>query len=298
MRRDHIDRKAMALLTALCALWGVQQVTAKIALEGVSPVMQAGLRSCGSAILLGGWAWSRGIRIIGDDGAWKPGLVVGALFALEFLLLYQGIAWTTASRGIVFLYTAPFTVAAGAHWLFPQERLVGWQLVGLFAAFAGVVLAFGDGLASPDWRALAGDALCFGAAVLWGLTTLVIKSTRLASISATRTLFFQLFVSGVALTPLSPLLGEPGVVSLTPAVVAALAYQTVVVGFVSYLCWFWMIATYPAAQLSAFTFLTPLLGVAAGWAFLGDPLRPGFAGAIGLVCLGIWLVNRRPATAA
>jgi drug/metabolite transporter (DMT)-like permease len=53
-----------------------------------------------------------------------------------------------------------------------------------------------------------------------------------------------------------------------------------------------MIQRYSASRLSAFTFLTPLFGVAAGTLMMGDPVTPTFAAAIILVIAGLVLVNR------
>lgn len=297
IKRDHVDRRAVLILIGLCVLWGIQQVFVKIAMEGVSPLFQAGLRSVGSALLLAGWARLQGVRLIGSDGAWKPGLVVGALFALEFVGIFLGAARTTAARAVLFIYTAPIAIAVFAHFLLPKERLVGWQVAGMGAAFLGVAAAFWDGASGSDPTAMLGDALCLGAAIMWAAATMVIRKTRLTNISAIRTLFFQLVVTAALLLPLSYLAGEPGITKLTPAILFSLVYQTAIVGFISYLAWFWMVAVYPSARLAAFTFLTPLVGAAAGWAWLGDPLRPAFGAAIALVCIGIWLVNRRPAAA-
>ena len=82
-------------------------------------------------------------------------------------------------------------------------------------------------------------------------------------------------------------------VSRTPDGVAlgSLAYQTVVVG-TTFSAWFALIVKFSASRLSAFTFLTPLFGVAAGHLVLGDPLTPAFALAVGLVAAGLILVNR------
>ena len=64
-----------------------------------------------------------------------------------------------------------------------------------------------------------------------------------------------------------------------PSAVAlgSLLYQTVWVVAVTFLAWFALIQRYSASRLSAFTFLTPLFGVAAGHVVLGDPLTPAFA---------------------
>jgi uncharacterized membrane protein len=131
------------------------------------------------------------------------------------------------------------------------------------------------------------------AAVLWAATTLVIKGSRLAKVSPAKTLFYQLAGSALVLPFVSLALGEPGLIALTPLVLASLAYQTVLVAFASYLAWFWLVATYPAGRLAAFSFLTPIFGVLAGALLLGERISPALAVALGLVALGIWLVNRR-----
>jgi drug/metabolite transporter (DMT)-like permease len=89
-------------------------------------------------------------------------------------------------------------------------------------------------------------------------------------------------------------LGEPGIIALTPLVLASLAYQTVLVAFASYLAWFWLVASYPAGRLAAFSFLTPLFGVLAGALLLGERVSAALMIALLLVVLGIWLVNRPP----
>ena len=76
-------------------------------------------------------------------------------------------------------------------------------------------------------------------------------------------------------------------------VVAAIAYQSVIVAFVSYLIWFWLLQRYPASGLAAFSFWTPLFGVLAGWLVLGENLTGNLGAAAVLIAGGIYLVNRR-----
>ena len=74
-----------------------------------------------------------------------------------------------------------------------------------------------------------------------------------------------------------------------------LTYQAVWVVSLTFAVWFALVQRYSASRLSAFTFLTPLFGVAAGHLVLKEPLTPAFAGAVGLVAVGLVLVNRAPA---
>lgn len=293
MGRDRLDGAAMALMMLLCAVWGLQQVSVKVANAGVPPVLQAGLRSVGAVLLLWLWCRARRIPLTGSDGSFYPGVLAGLLFAAEFLLLFVALDHTTAGRAVLFLYTAPFVVAIGVHLLVPGERLNLGQALGLVCAFGGVAIAFADGFGKSG-GSLYGDLLALGAAVLWGATTVLIKSTKLLRIPAAKTLFYQLAVSALVLPPASLLLGEQAAGPLTLLIGASLVFQIVVVAFASYLGWFWLVANYPASRISAFSFLTPLFGMAFGAILLGEAVTPMLGAALVLVAAGIWLVNRRP----
>jgi len=296
--RPALDRAATLLLVLLCAIWGANQVVIKIANQGISPVFQAGLRSIGSALLVLLWCRWRREKLLVRDGTLAPGIAVGLLFAFEFVLVYWGVTFTTASRAAVFIYTAPFTVAIGAHLFVPGDRLTLAKLAGLVAAFLGVVVAFADALRLPSQRELIGDVMCFVGAIAWGATTVLIKATKLAQASPERTLMYQLAVSAVVLPVVALLTGEPGVFAPSVAVVAALLYQIVVVAFATYITWFWLIGRYPASRLAAFTFLTPVLGVAFGALFLGESIRPALIVAVATIAAGIYLVYRPAPDAA
>ncbi|MFD0386650.1 hypothetical protein ACFQ4K_00665 [Tistrella bauzanensis] len=88
------------------------------------------------------------------------------------------------------------------------------------------------------------------------------------------TLLYQLAVSAVALPLLALAHGADLAIPLTTTVVLSMGFQIVIVASLSYLGWFVLISRYPASRLSAFSFLTPLFGVAAAALILGDTLTP------------------------
>jgi len=290
--RKALDARAFSLMLGLTALWGFQQVAIKLTAPDISLVMQAGLRSVIATALLLAWAQWRGTPLFGRDGTLGAGIAAGLLFGGEFIFIYGGLQHTAASRMVVFIYLAPVLTALGLHWLVPGEKLVRTQWAGVLVAFAGIALAFGDGFAAAR-GSLLGDFFGLVAAVLWAATTVLIRATGLARISAAKTLFYQLVVSAPMLLAASLLMGEVGVVALAPLALASLAYQGVLVAFGSYLVWFWLLTRYLAARLSVFSFLTPLFGVLFGVLILREPLTPSFIGAALLVGAGIVLVNRR-----
>lgn len=294
-RGGALPPSAVALMLLLCLTWGLNLVAMKLAGEGMPPTLQAALRSLvGAATLfalcrwrgLGFGAWRR-------DGTLPLGLVSGSVFAVEFIAFYAGVGFTTASRAVVFMYGAPFFVALGAHWLIPEDRLTRAKAIGLLVAFAGLLLAFADGLRAPAGpHALLGDALCLFGGALWGGTTVMVKASRLRRALPQTMLMYQLGVSAPLLLLASPLLGEAWEIQATPLVVGAFLYQSVLIAGVSYFGWFWLVSRHSASRLAAFSVLTPLFGVLVGALVMGDTLGPLFGVAVSLVALGLWLVNR------
>jgi drug/metabolite transporter (DMT)-like permease len=290
-RADQLDARATVILLVLCACWGVNQAAIKIANNGISPIMQAGLRSllAGALVLL--WAHARGLALFERDGTFWSGLLVGALFALEFLALYIGLDLTTASRGVVLLYLAPFVVAFGAHYFIAGNRLQPMQAIGLVAALSGLAVAMGEGLVAPGRPTLLGDLLCLLAAVLWGATTVLVRITPLRRASPEKTLAYQLGVSGVILPAASAYVAEAGIVTLSAPVVLAFGYTSIIVAFASYVAWIWLVRNYPPTLVSSYTFLSPVFGVIAGHLVLGEDFTLSLAVALALVAVGIILVN-------
>lgn len=291
--RRPLDATAVSLMVLLTGLWGFQQVAIKLTAPDVSLVMQAAIRSTIATGLVLVWAQARRIALFGRDGTFWPGVMAGLLFGGEFIFIYAGLAHTAASRMVVFIYLCPPLTALGLHFLVPGERLRAGQWFGVLLSFCGLVLAFGEGFISAQGATALGDAFGIIAATLWAATTVLIRATGLARITATKTLFYQLWVSALMLFAASLALGERGVVALTPLAAASLAYQSVIVAFASYLTWFWLLTRYLAARLAVFSFLAPLFGVLFGVAILGEPLTPWFAAAALLVGAGIVLVNLR-----
>jgi drug/metabolite transporter (DMT)-like permease len=293
-RKDHLDTRAIAILVACCAFWGLQQILIKTTVTEVPPLWQAAIRMSGAVVLLWLWCRSRGVPLFQRDGTLPGGLLAGTLFAGEFIGIYIGLQHTTASRLTVFLYTSPFVVALLLPRFVAAERLRGVQWLGLAIAFGGVVVAFSESFgAGSSPSQLRGDALALTAGVLWGLTTLAIRTTRLATASAEKTLFYQIAVTALIAPVASWLLGERWSFAYSSYAWFSLALQTVIGAFASYLAWMWLLRHYPATRISSFTFLTPLFALVLGVALLGEPLTLQLVLALAGVAFGIVLVNRR-----
>ncbi len=281
----------MAIVVALCFLWGMGQVSIKVANRGVSPIFQAAVRSTMAALLVAVWARMRALPLVHRDRTLLHGLAIGLLFGSEFVCIYLGLNYTTASHAVIFVYTAPFFVALGAHWLLQNEPLTGRKFAGLVLAFAGVILTLWDSLGRPTRLQIMGDLMSLAGGMLWAATSLYLKRVVRTSMTPSQMLFYQLGVSAVQLCLMSLLLESPRVLGLSPLVIASLAYQGIIVAFASYLVWFWLIQVYPVSNLSGFTFFTPIFGMLLGGLLLHEPLTAKLLAGGGLVAGGMILVN-------
>ena len=275
----------------LCLSWGFNQIAVKLVLPDVPPMLQAHdplRRRVAGAAADRAAARRQIVRARRHAGA---GLFAGLLFGIEFVLIFRGLLLTSASRAVVFLYTAPFFVALGSY-QFLGERLRASQWGGLGLSFAGVALAIGVPQADVDASVLLGDLMIVGGGALWAATTLLVKAPRCCKRRAGK----GAGLSGRDLDPDSGLAAWISGETLThvpgPLALSLLAYQAFWVVGLTFLLWFALVKTYSASKLSAFTFITPLFGVVASYFIMHDTLTPAFGAAALLVIAGLFLVNK------
>ena len=286
-----LSASAVALMLMLCVSWGFNQVAVKLALPDIPVMLQATIRSSGAMIVLLLIARLRGVKWFERDGTLGPGVVAGVIFGFEFILIYRGLLLTSASRAVLFLYTAPFFVAFGSY-IFLGERLRASQWGGLALCFAGVALAIGVPQPDVDANVLLGDVMVVGGGALWGASTLIVKATPLVRAPAEKGLGYQVAISIPILGLAAWAFGETIARVPGPLAISLMVYQSVWVVGLTFLIWFSLVKTYSASKLSAFTFITPLFGVVASYFIMHDSLSLTFGAAALLVIAGLYLVNR------
>jgi len=223
------------------------------------------------------------------------GLLIGAVFAFEFVCLFLALDLTSVTRVSVILYTMPIWLALAAHVLLPGERLTTGRAAGLALAFGGVVVALISRDDAAKDGAILGDLLALCASMGWAAIALIVRMTELRTLRPEVQLLWQLAVSAPLLLGAAAFFGpafrDPEMIHW-----AGLGFQIVAVVSAGFLFWFWLLTIYPASSVAAFAFLSPIFGVGLGWLLLDEAVGPGILLALVLVCAGLILVNRpRPA---
>ena len=212
------------------------------------------------------------------------------MFGIEFVLIFTGLVFTSASRAAVFLYTAPFFVALGSY-QFLGERLRACNGAG-WAELCRRRARDRRAAANVDAKVLLGDLLVVAGGALWAATTLIAKGTRLRNAAPEKALGYQVAISIPILGFAAWLFGEKITHMPSALSISLLAYQAVWVVGCTFVLWFALVKTYSPSKLSSFTFITPLFGVVAAYFIMHDTLTIAFGAAALLVIAGLYLVNK------
>lgn len=292
MEPTTLTLRPIAVMLVLAAIWGANMAFVKFALVDITPLFMCGVRSFVASLCLYLWMRFRNEKVFPSGLLALHGLVVGLLFGGEFAAIYLALKYTTASSTYILLYTAPFFAAIGAHFCLRNDKLSLPKLTGMGLAFLGVFLLFSKGSEGGNMN-LRGDLLALSAGLLWGLTSLYVKKFLSGNLRATQVLFYQLFFSAFFLFGMSFILETGYINSFSALTFYSLVYQSIVVAFISYLCWFRLIDRYPISLLHTFSFFTPVFGVIiSGILMLKEPLHTNTIVALVLVSLGTLISNR------
>ena len=289
MRRPTLDGAGVAMLLGVQALLAVNQVLIKLVNAGLQPVFFAGLRSLLAIGFVWAWlAWQgRPPRLRRD--AWGPGLLIGTLFAAEFLFLFIALDLTTVGRASLIMYSMPVWFAVLAHFGL-GERITVIKAAGLALAFSGCAVALLSRPATGE-GSLVGDLCALGAAWGWALTAFIARRPVMRAEGPEMQLFWMILVSAPILLLAAPLFG-PLLRDLQPLHIVGLVFQSSVVVAGGFIAWLWLLSVYPPSTVASLSFLSPIFAITLGAVLFGETVGPAILVAAVLVAAGIILINR------
>ncbi len=293
-RKDSIDTAGAAGLVGFALLLAINQVLIKLVNTGFQPVFFAGLRSVLAVLFIYGWMRWRGIDFRVARDTLGAALLMGAIFAAEFLFLFLALDLTTVVRTSIIFYSMPVWLALMAHVGLPGQQITRHKALGLALAFCGTAWAIADQGSDQGAASLAGDLCALAAAFGWAGTAFMARGSAMVRERPEVQLFWMVLVSGPILLAIAPAFG-PLIRDLTLWHVAGLMFQVIVVVSAGFIFWLWLLSIYPPASVASFSFLTPIFGLTLGWLVLNEPIGPGSLFAAALVAAGIILINRKPA---
>lgn len=289
--------RAPMLVAALALLWGSGFFWIKLSLAGLSPFQLTFARLALGAAVLGLIVAVRRVALPRGRAMWGH-LAVAALISNAVPYTLFAIAEQTVPSGLAGtvnattpLWTALLAYLAGSDGVLTVRRIAG-----LVVGFTGALI-----LLSPwdtgDLGSTLGLLACLGAAVSYGLSYVYqARYVTNRGYSPLALAFGQLCASTVMLALTLPIAGGPPP-RLTGMVVLAILVLGILGTGVAYVINYALITTEGPTGASVVTYLVPVVSVALGVTFLGEPIGPNLLAGAALVLLGVALVRRRPAPA-
>ena len=279
----------LALIALVILAWGSNFTAMKLALEEVPPFLFVALRF---AILLP-------LLLVLKRPAigWGRIIAVGLLINMaQFAFLFAALR-ADASAGLASLLIqmqAPMTILLS--FLVFGEQVRRLQAVGLIVALAGLgVFASSAGGAVTSL----GLALILAGALSWALGNLVLK--RVGRVNTLALFIWASLVPPLPMLGLSVLYESPAPLATIAAMSAqgwmAVIYVALASTALGYSIWGALLARHPAASVTPFALLIPVVGVAVAAAILGERLTPRdlIGGAVILAGLALTQIPpRRP----
>lgn len=290
-----------AALVVLTFIWGTTWAAIRIGLGGIPPFSGVALRFAIASTVLFLLFPVFKVRLSfrrREIGLW---ILNGLLsFCLTYGVVYWGEQYVPSALTSVLFATFPLWVAFLAHLLLPGERLKPIQGAGILLGFVGVAVIFSEDLgrlALSDPQAAAGPGVAVAAAVVLlspmaaAVASVAVKrwgqGIHPLSLSAVPMALTAGVMGGVAMLTET---GQP--LSLDAASVGSLLYLALCGSAVTFTLYFWLLARLPATQLSLITYATPVVAVAVGIFWLGEPFTLRLLAGSALVVGGVAVAVR------
>ena len=278
---------------AIYVIWGSTYLAIRFAIEGIPPLLTAGIRHLTAGTILLAWALCKGAR-----PTWvqmRASAVIGFFF---FLVGHGSLHWAEqmVPSGLAALLIAiePIFVFVLSSAATKVWRLNGMLLAGILMGLAGVgVLVEGTALEAGKGTTFACIAILVGA-FSWSVG--IIYSRR-SHLSGSPLLLSALsLLSGSAMLLITGLLaGEAKVFSfmqVKPKSWVALAYLSLFGSVVAFTAYNWLLEHFSPTLVATHTYVNPVVAVTLGWLFGGEGLTVRVVVAAAMVVGAVVMVDR------
>jgi len=284
---SHDARPRPARMLWITAAWGGCFVAIRWGLRDAPLLWFAALRALVAGVALVAVATVQGRpRPAGARTWWLVGLLAVTNASVAFAAMFAGVDGLATGTAAVLANAQPLLILLPAWWLY-GERVTARTSVGLAVGFAGLlVVALPGGGGSGAWLSMLAAA---------AITAGTLLSRRLAGTDVVQAAGWHFLIGGAALAVVAGAVEGVPRIAWTPRFVLALAFLALVGTALAFWAWFTETLRCPLGQLAAWTFLTPVFGIAFGLVLTGERPVGWTAAGMVLVLASLWAVVRSPA---
>lgn len=284
------------VLGLLILIWSTTWAVIRVGLRGLPPFTGVALRFAIAAAVLLAVAPLLGVKLGRQPNELRIWWINTFLtFTIPYGVLYWSEQWLPSGLAAVIFATTPLITALVAHFALPAERLTARTILGVLVGFGGIAVLY-----SGDFQALGGGPVAKAAAVMLIAPTCAALSN--VAVKRWGGGIHPLSIGAVPMAVTAVLMGalawvvERGrpVTFNTPAVLSLL-YLGLIGSALPFTLYFWLLRQQAATRMSMINYATPVLAVAIGTLFMGEPitLRIVLGSALVLLGVGVAIQGRR-----
>jgi len=288
-RKSRLVGFVLVTITALC--WGTNWPVQKQLIQELPPLVMRGAPGLPGVVLLALFALMKGQSLRVPREQW-PRLVLYGLLSVSCWMAFVGLGlvYLSASETAVVGATIPVW-AAGLAWPVLGERITLTRVIAMAMAFAGIVVLMGGNGVAATGAKLPGIAFVLMAAFGFALGAVLSKRRPLVLPPLTAAVW-QLAIGCFAVTLAGLIFEEPHFSEMSHLGWALFADAMIVQVCIGYACWYAALERLPASSAALGTLLTPVIGVLASAASLGEPLGASQIGALVLTVASVAIALR------
>ena len=286
---------AYSALTTAAMVWGGSVVAQKVALGPFSPVETSVFRGLGAlAILVPLWIWKEGGDRFSKNDWGMFGLLGLGVLGNHLLVLF-GLQFIGAGAAGVIIGASPAITAFLSSLILKDVplRLI-WQ--GCLVSFVGVAVVTGQrGMVGVGSNPVLGGVLVLSGLVSWALYTIGCRRTmdRFSPLTVTWTTLMMSLLFEIPLLAVNHKVLVAGVDTVPLSGWVALVYVMVFATALGQQAWLFGVDGVGPSRAGIFGNLVPVSALFFSLVILGETVGLREISGIGLILLGVWLVNRR-----
>ncbi len=283
--------KAYAAWGAVCLFWGTTYLAIRIGVRTLPPALFAGIRFFFAGAVFFAYLKIRGVSLPG-----KRDLLHIAIVGILLLVIANGCVvwaeqWVPSGLAALIVATLPFWVS-GIESIVPRgNRLNALKVLGIVIGFFGLVILFAPELkASLDQAYLKAVLALLLAPLSWALGSVYAKYHPVRA-APLMTAALQMVIAGIILIFIGIIFNEVPGFAFNLEGLAAMIYLAIFGSIIGYGSFIYALAKLPAAKVSMYAYVNPIIAVILGWLILGEQLDWRVAIATAVILLGVVLVQ-------
>ncbi len=274
-----------------CIIWGTTYLAIRIGVDGLPPMLFAGVRWLIAGVLLFTFLKWKNYKAPDRKDFFHNAVIGILLLGFGNGLVVVSEQWIESGLTALLITTVPFWIV-GIESFLPGKTKMNYLIAsGLVLGLAGVVLIFGSNLKYIiDSKHLLGILTLTGGVSVWAAGTLYSKYKKL-SVHPLMSASIQMIVAGILQTLLGFIIGEAGNIHINQSNLSAFLYLITFGSLVGYTSYIYAVSHLPVSLVSTYAYINPVIALFLGWLILDESLSITIVLASVIILAGVYIVK-------